>query len=404
MIDLESSHVRLGVMTRSVYLDGHATTPMAPEVQAVMGPLWHSAAANVDSPHAMGMKMSAAVETARAEIATLIGSAPQEVVFTSGATEANNLALIGVAKAALAGCSPRRRIIMSAIEHKSVLAVSSELVRMGFEVLSIPAGPSGMIDLGKASSLITTETLLVSAMLVNNETGLAQPIAELAVIARRVGAIVHSDAAQACGRVSVDVLDLDLDLMSISSHKMYGPVGIGALFISGAAQLRPLPITFGGGQEGGLRSGTLPGPLIVGFGKAATIAHTRITSDAVHVTALADQFLNRLRERQVRFSQIGEPSARIAGSLCLAFENVEADDLIAAVSPDVCISSGSACSSGQIISSHVLRAMNVSSADIESVIRVYCGRYNTSSEINLAAEIIADHARRLATPTGRVRQ
>ena len=369
-----------------------------------MGPLWSAAAANVDSPHAMGIHMAAKVEAARSQVAKLIGCASQEIVFTSGATEANNIALLGIAKSAMSKGESRKRVVVSAMEHKSILAVCEELARMGFEVLTLPAGNDGVIDLSEAGRLVTANTLLVSTMLVNNETGMVQPVKEIAALAREVGAVIHTDAAQAAGRVPVDVFALDVDLASVSGHKMYGPGGVGALFVSATSPLRPMPITFGGGQEGGLRPGTLPGPLICGFGEAAVLASERMASDQSHSQALAKGLLDGLRQCQVRFSEIGDPSARVPGSLCLAFEGVRADDLINAVSPHVCISSGSACSSGQITASHVLAAINIPPSEIDNIIRIYCGRYNSMHEINYAAAAIAEAALRLAGPTGRVRQ
>jgi len=244
----------------------------------------------------------------------------------------------------------------------------------------------------------------VSVMLVNNETGLIQPVAEIAAIARHVGAVMHTDAAQACGRVPVDVLDLEVDLASVSGHKMYGPSGVGALFLSAASPVRPMPITFGGGQERGLRPGTLPGPLVCGFGEAATLASRRLADDGAHCQALADCLLERLRQNQVRFTQVGDPAARVPGSLCLAFDGVDADDLINAISPAVCISSGSACSAGQITASHVLKAMRIPDNEIHRVVRIYCGRYDSISDVDYAGTIIAEAALRLAGATGRVRQ
>ncbi|MDB5432033.1 MAG: Cysteine desulfurase [Caulobacter sp.] len=387
-----------------IYLDGHSTTPLAPEAEAAMAPLWRSAAANVDSPHAMGVRMASVVERARRDVALLTGCDPQEIVFTSGATEANNLALLGVAKAAMAIGSQRKRVVISAIEHKSILAVGDELVRLGFEVVSIPAGSSGVVDLDEAKLAIGPDTLIVSAMLVNNETGIIQPVKEIATIARAAGAVMHTDAAQACGRIPVDLLDLDVDLASISAHKMYGPAGVGALFVSATSPLRPHPLFFGGGQEGGLRPGTLPGPLIGGFGSAAAVSRADMVGSGDHCHILAKRLLEQLNQSQVRFVEVGNHHARVPGSLCLAFEGVDADELIASLSPAVCLSSGSACSSGQITSSHVLKSMKISPSLVDSIVRIYCGRYNTLSEIELAAGMIAEATFRLAVRTGRTRQ
>lgn len=384
-----------------IYLDGHATTPLAPEAEAAMAPLWRSQAANPSSPHAMGMRMAAAVESARRQVAALLGADAQEIVFTSGATEANNIALLGIAAAAAAQGIERRRVLMSAVEHKSVLATAAELSRRGYEVAYLPVDQYGVVDLERARVLITTDTLLVSVMTANNEVGVVQPIKEIARIARSVGAVVHTDAAQAAGKIPLDVFDLDVDLASISSHKMYGPGGVGALFVSATSPLRPLPLVFGGDQEGGLRSGTVPGSLVVGFGTAARLCSGQLAADAAHAKKLSDMLLEELRQRQVPVTIHAQATNRLPGSLCVQFNGVDAEQLIATLSDRVCISSGSACSSGQLETSHVLKEMGINPIERDEIVRIYCGRYNTEAEMTSAGALIAEAVRAARAPTGR---
>ncbi|RWI16689.1 cysteine desulfurase family protein [Mesorhizobium sp.] len=383
---------------RPVYLDGHATTPLAPESHAAMEPWWHAQAGNPNSPHRHGQYADAAVEAARGHVAALIGAMPGEIHFTSGATEANNLAIVGSALAALARGERRRGIVVSQIEHKSVLNAAHALERDGFTVTELPVTNKGVIALERASAAISDDTLLVSVMAANNEIGAVQPVAEIADIARARGALVHVDGAQLAGKLPF--VAGSFDLVSLSSHKMYGPMGIGALYVSGAAPYRPRPILYGGDQEGGLRPGTLPTPLIAGFGAAAKVAAERLDADIRHSAALAGRFEEELRSRQVRFIRHGSNAARLPGSVSMAFEGVDANELIAMVSAEISISEGSACQSGQITHSHVLRAIELSDNLIKSTVRLYFGRYNTTDHAVLAAVSIASAVRRLQGRTG----
>lgn len=381
-----------------VYLDGHATTPLAPEAQEAMEPWWHARAGNPNSPHRHGQYADAAVEAARGSVAALIGALPSEIHFTSGATEANNLAIIGTALAAVARGERRRGIVVSQIEHKSVLNAAQALEREGFAVTELPVATDGVIDVERAFTAISDDTLLVSVMAANNEIGALQPVTDINGIARTHGALMHVDAAQMVGKLPFDAGAFDL--VSLSSHKMYGPMGIGALFVSGAAAYRPLPLFYGGDQEGGLRPGTQPTPLIVGFGAAARIAEARLDGDARHSAALAERFEEDLRRRQARFVRHGTETARLPGSISIAFEGVDANELIAAVSAEVSISEGSACQSGQIMPSHVLRAIGLPDSLLTSTVRLYFGRYNTETDAALAAGAIATAAARLRLRTG----
>ncbi|RUU93095.1 cysteine desulfurase [Mesorhizobium sp. M7A.F.Ca.MR.176.00.0.0] len=371
-----------------IYLDGHSTTPLAPEAMEAMAPWWHAQVGNPHSPHLSGMLASQAVETARSELASLIGSDPQELVFTSGATEANNIAIRGIALAALERGIGRRDIVVSAIEHKSVLSSASSLRSAGFRIIEAPVDVNGIVDISALERLVGTETLLVSVMAVNNEVGSIQPLADVVRIARAAGALVHVDAAQGAGKLPLDFAEFDL--ASLSSHKMYGPMGIGALFISSAAPIRPLPVLFGGGQEAGVRPGTVPTPLVVGFGAAAKVSRTRLAPDAAHSGRLSALFLEELRGRQVQFIENVSALQRVPGSLSLRFPGNEAMSMIAKAGDRISISEGSACTSGQITASHVLLGMGFTHQEASETVRLYFSRYNTETEATDAAVVLSE--------------
>lgn len=373
-------------MKTSIYLDGHATTPLAPEAAAAMAPWWHAQAANAHSPHAAGQKAAVAVELARGQIASLIGADIAEIAFTSGATEANAIALVGTARAAIRAGDTRRRIVVSAIEHKSVLETAARLAEEGLEIVTAPVKPSGVVDLQTLDTLCTADTLLMSIMAANNEVGVIQPIQQIADIARASGALLHIDASQQVGKTAIDLSVADL--ASISSHKMYGPVGVGALFISSAAEYRPEPIFAGGSQERGLRPGTLPVPLIVGFGEAARLAAGQMSADEGHARTLAARFVDGLRDQDIPFKVNGLNEPRLPGSLSLHLPGCDAASLIGRLSLTVSIAEGSACTSGQITPSHVLTAMGQSPEMASQTVRILCGRYNTIDEIDAAIEAI----------------
>jgi cysteine desulfurase len=368
-------------VTRSpIYLDSFSTTALAPEAFAAMSAAW-SEPGNASSPHAAGQRAHAAVERGRLQIATLIGALPSEIVFTSGATEANNLALRGVAEWARRGGSPRRRIIVSSIEHKAVLETAHALSLDGFAVETAPVDNRGLVDLPRLSALMTDETLLVSVMLVNNETGVIQPIEEIGRIARSKGVLLHTDAAQAVGKLLIDVLDLGADYLSISAHKFYGPMGVGALYIAADAP-KPLAQISGGGQERGIRSGTEPVPLIAGFGAAAEVAQKRISGDAAHSKRLVTAFLDGLNSAGVKFRKVTGDAPVVSGGLALSFTGIRADELVSKASKYVEISTGSACTSGQVLPSHVLLSMGMSHDEAETVVRFYFSRFNTLDDVS----------------------
>ncbi|WP_374145806.1 cysteine desulfurase family protein [Sphingomonas sp. 28-63-12] len=388
--------------TQPIYLDGFATMPLAPEAREAMFVAWANPA-NAGSPHILGELAAASVAAARATIAELIGASASEIVFTSGATEANNLALIGIARWALETGNTRQRIVVSAVEHKAILEPAHWLKALGFEVIVAPVDHRGAIDCTVLSTLVDEHTLLVSVMAANNETGVLQPMSDVVAICRRNGALIHCDGAQAIGKIPLEVVELDLDYMSFSSHKMYGPAGVGGLYISAAAPT-PRPIHLGGGQQSSVRPGTEPVPLIIGFGVAAGLARDRLAADGEHGRQLARRLLARLHEHQVGCSQITDDAPVLPGSLSLMAPGIEADDLVAMLRTTVCLSTGSACTAGQVLPSHVLSAMGMSQVDASSVFRIYCGRYNTEADIDLAATLIADACLRVRHRTGRPHQ
>jgi cysteine desulfurase len=376
-----------------VYLDYQATTPADPRVVQAMQPYWSSIFGNPHSAdHAFGWKADEAVEAARAEVAGLFGADPDEIVFTSGATEANNLALLGIARA-----SPptRRRIIVSAIEHKCVLAAAHAAAEYGFEVITAPVDADGIVDLGFIRETLDERVAVVSLMMVNNEIGTIQPTKEVGLMCKSAGAVFHTDAVQAIGFREIDVEDQMIDLMSISAHKIYGPKGIGGLFVSRSSSIRPKPIIHGGGQEQGLRSGTLATPLCVGFGEACRIIREQ---DATNTDQIIENrnYLMRELEKTVPGTIVnGTMSFRHPGNLNIRFNGIEAELLLNGLQPHIGASTGSACSSGQIEPSHVLRAIGLSAADSACSVRFSVGRFTTRSEIDFALSMIRDTVQRL---------
>ncbi len=379
---------------RPIYLDNQATTPCDPRVVTAMLPYFSEAFGNPHSAeHALGREAEAAVERARAEVAALIGASPREIIFTSGATESNNLAIKGAARFAARMGSPKRRVITVATEHKCVLEATRDLAEEGFEPVFLPVAPDGRLDLAAFRAALAAPTLLVSVMAANNETGVLQDIATLATLARDCGALFHTDAAQAAGKIPLDVAAQGIDLLSISGHKLYGPKGIGALYVRHRPRVRLAPLISGGGQERGLRSGTLPAPLIVGFGEACRIARAEMAAETARLAALRDRLLARLRAAIPGIALNGSRDHRLAGNLNLAFPGARAETLLADL-PDLCLSTGSACSSAAIEPSYVLRAMGIAPEIAAASLRIGIGRFTSAAEIDTAAEmLIAAHAR-----------
>nr|WP_314074575.1 aminotransferase class V-fold PLP-dependent enzyme [uncultured Roseococcus sp.] len=382
---------------RLIYLDHHATTPMDPRVLAAMRPWWEENFANPHSvEHALGRAAEEAVEAAREQVAELIGAEPREVIFTSGATEANNIAIKGAARFAgvSAGSEARggqnspRRVITLATEHKCVLESVRDLGAEGFEPVILPVRPDGLLDLEVLRAALQTPTLLVSVMAVNNETGIIQDLAAIGALVKEAGALFHTDAAQASGRIPLDVNEIHADLMSVTAHKIYGPKGVGALYVRRRPRVRLAPLFSGGGQERGLRSGTLPAPLIVGFGEAARIALAEGTLDAGRIAGQRQILLDGLKAAIPGLRVNGSMEARVAGNLNLTFPgSVDAQSLLAAL-PDLCLSTGSACSSAEIAPSYVLGAMGIPEAEARATLRVGLGRFTSPAEAEQAATLI----------------
>lgn len=385
-----------------IYLDGFSTLPLAPEARDAMLAAWEQPG-NAGSANAAGERAAAIVAAGRAAVAMLIGASPGEIIFTSGATEANNLALIGVVKSLRAKGSSRRRVVVSTIEHKAVMEAAASLAASGLEVVLAPVDGAGRLDLPAFAELIDDSVLIASVMMVNNETGVIQPVAEATAIARAHGALFHCDGAQAAGKVRVDVGDLDVDYLSLSAHKLYGPMGIGALYVAAGAPL-PSALLHGGGQQAGVRPGTEPVALISGFGAAANVVAAKIDTDADHGRQLAAELLDGLSRRQVRFRSITGSHAVVPGSAAILMEAVDGDALCSAVAREVSISTGSACTSGQLDTSHVLKAIGLTDTHSRSVVRFFCNRYNSMHEMETAAAHIASAADRSRLATGEVRQ
>jgi cysteine desulfurase len=372
---------------RSIYLDGLSTMPLAPEARDAMLDAWETPG-NPGSPHVAGERAAVMVEDGRAAVAALIGASPAEIIITSGATEADNLAITGTALAALAAGSSRRHIVVSAIEHKAVTGPSLRLREIGFDVDLAPVTRDGTINLTALAMLIRDDTLLVSLMTANNETGVIQPVAAVAAMAHARGALIHSDAAQTVGKVPVDVGELDVDYLSISSHKMRGPGGVGALYLSSAAP-RPAPLMVGGGQEQGLRAGTEPVALVAGFGAAARAAARRMVPRAERGRQLLGLFLDELARRQV-YARVNGGADRLPGAASLTVTGIDAQSLAQRLAKKVFISTGSACSSGAIGTSHVLSAMGFSDTEARATFRLILGDYLSEVDAVAAAGMIAE--------------
>jgi cysteine desulfurase len=338
--------------------------------------------------HAMGVTAEAAVEAARAQVAALLRAEAREIVFTSGATESNNIAIKGATRHARAMGDPRRRVVTVATEHKCVLESVLATAEDGFAPVVLPVRADGLLDPAVLEAALAVPTLLVSVMAVNNEIGVIQDISAIAALAKRAGALMHSDMAQAAGKIPVDVSAWQVDLASLSGHKLYGPKGVGALFVRRRPRVRLSPLFSGGGQERGLRSGTLPAPLIVGLGEACRLAAAEMADEADRLAALRDVLLGRLRDAIPGLAVNGSMAARIAGNLNLTFPDATAQALMAA-SPDLCVSTGSACSSADIEPSYVLRAMGMSDEAAARSLRIGIGRFTSAADIDYAAGALA---------------
>ena len=376
-----------------IYLDNHATTPVDPEVFEVMRPFFTEEFGNAASQqHVFGWRARDAVEAAREQVAALIGATAREIVFTSGATESDNLALKGVARLYR---EKRDHIVTLVTEHKAVLDPCARLEREGIRVTRLPVGSDGLVDPGDVERALTDRTVLLSVLHANNEIGVLQPIVELGALAKRRGVFFHSDAAQSAGKVPLDVAAAGLDLVSLSAHKLYGPKGVGALYVRRRdPRVRLVPEMDGGGHERGLRSGTLNVPAIVGMGAACAKAARVREAEAVRTLALRERLWRGVAEALPEVHRNGHPERRLPGNLNLAFAGVEGESLLMAL-PEIALSSGSACTSASLAPSHVLVALGLPAELAHASIRFGIGRFNTEAEIDAVIDRVNAAVRRL---------
>ena len=381
---------------KPIYLDYQATTPADPWVLAAMESYWSKEFGNPHSEgHEFGWNARRAVERARSQVADLINADDDEVIFVSGATESCNLALRGLAVSEPPG--RRRQIITLATEHPAVLQTARALGDQGRIVDVLPVEPDGLLDLEKLSSALSDQTLLVSCMLANNEIGVIQPLEHTSTLCRSAGAFVHTDATQAAGRIKLDVDQLGVDLLSLSGHKIYGPNGVGILYIRNRPDLTLEPIMTGGSQERSIRPGTVPVPLVVGMGEACAIAKARLEDDAVRIADLAQRLLNELTEEFPQMLTFGTMQARIPGNVSIGVPGIPGELLVEAVSREVAISTGAACSTGSPEPSHVLVALGYEPELAATGVRISLGRFTTDEEIGTASRSIV---RAIKTLTG----
>ena len=370
----------------SIYLDYQATTPVDPRVLNSMLPYFSEQYGNPHSlDHEMGIQAYFAVRQSRLNVARAINTSPASITFTSGATEANNIALLGLAQAE----QRRRRIVTQITEHSSVLEPLKFLRQLGFELKILPVSESGLVDLDLLAKTVDENTLLVSIMHVNNETGVIQRIREISQIAHANGAIFHSDCAQSFGRMKLDVEELDIDLMTISSHKAYGPKGIGALFIRKHPKIFLKPILYGGSQEQGIRPGTVSVPLCVGFGVAAEILQRELKHESVRIKNLERQLIDGLLHTCEKACLNGSQANRAPGTFNIQFPPYSSDELLKAFE-GICVSSGSACTSSELEPSRVLIAYGLSKRQADSSLRFGIGRFTTERDIEQTLRIVSN--------------
>lgn len=374
---------------RPIYLDCQATTPLDPGVLDAMLPYFqeHYGNPHVDA-HAFGREAGAAVEAARADVAKLINADPREIVFTSGATESNNLAIKGAARYRRHRDN-RSHIVTVATEHKCVLGSCARLEQEGFRVTVLRVENSGLLRVEDLEAALDDSTALVSVMAANNEIGTVQPLQEIGELCRARSVPLHTDAAQAAGKIPFDVGKLKVDLASVSAHKLYGPKGVGALYVRRRPRARIEPLFDGGGQERTLRSGTVPVPLVVGFGAAARIALDGLDAESERTRRLRDRMLDRLQSRHPDVVVHGAMDARLPGNLSVGYPGIQADRLVREIG-SVALSTGSACSDTTIETSYVLRALGVDDEMAAGTFRISPGRFTTEDDVDRAAVAIAD--------------
>ena len=371
---------------RSIYLDYNATTPIAPAVQEAMLPFLAEHFGNPSSSHALGRAAHEAVEDARGRVAHWLGAASDEIVFTSGGTESNNLALKGVAFAEQLARDRPGHLVISAFEHPAVAQPAKFLERLGWQLTVVGVNRQGLVDPREIEAALRPETRLASVMHANNEIGVVQPIREIAEICRRRGVLVHTDAAQTAGKLSTRVDDLGVDLLTIAGHKVYAPKGVGALYVRRGTVLEPL--LHGAGHEGGLRAGTENTPYIVGLGRAASLAEQSLVEAADRMTSLRDRLLDKLREAiGPALTVNGEQAPRLPNTLSANFPGVTAADMLRRI-PEVCASTGAACHSGSTHMSATLAAIGLDAETARGTVRLSLGWYADTDQIDRAAQLL----------------
>jgi cysteine desulfurase len=382
---------------RPVYLDCHATTPVDSRVVAAMLPFFDVHFGNAASiNHRYGWEAAEAVESSRRQIAAFLNAPPESIVFTSGGTESNNLAIKGVMRSAPRGS----HLVVSAAEHRAVLDPSRKIARQGCELTIVPVDHTGRVDPPSIAAALRPQTVLVSVMLANNEVGTINPVREIAEICRARGVLVHCDAVQGVGRIPVDIQRLSADLVSVSAHKVYGPKGVGALYVrADGPPIRLEPLFDGGGHERRIRSGTLAVPLIVGFAAACGLASAGLAVEAERLAALRNRLWEGLSQRLDVITVNGHPVERLPGNLNVSFDGVDGEALMTNLT-DIAVSSGSACTSADPEPSHVLRAMGVSERLSKASLRFGLGRFTTAEEIDFAIDYVAATVARLRSAAG----
>ena len=377
---------------KPVYLDNHATTQTDPRVVEAMLPYFNKSFGNPHSgSHYYGWEAADAVELARGQVADSIGASPEEIYFTSGATEANNIALKGATRFYR---EKKNHIITCVTEHPCILDSAHDLASEGTRVTFLEVGSDGLIDLDNLKDAITDDTLLVSVMTVQNEIGTVQPIAEIGELCHQHEVLLHTDAAQALGKMSLDVKAMNVDLMSITGHKVYGPMGCGALYLTKKPRVKIKPLFSGGGQEKSIRPGTLPAPLCVGFGKTCELAAIEVEGEAKRLRQMRDELLTTLNNNLFGVHVNGGMKQRIPGNLNISVEGVDAESLMVSL-PDLAVSSGSACTSALAKASYVLDAIGLTTDLAESSLRIGLGRFTLQEEVNYAANRLIEEIRNI---------
>ena len=386
------ARIDFGMGTKIIYLDNQSTTPVDPLVVEAMRPYFFEEYGNShSSDHVLGWNADAAVNKSRKMVANLIGADAREIIFTSGATESCNLALRGVTAATEEiKDHQRRKIVTSAIEHPCVLETCNDLERRGWDVAVIGVNPDGTLDMNEFYREVDEQTLIVSIMTANNEIGVLQPVHEIGHYCQLKGAYLHTDATQAVGKIPIDVQSMNVDLLSFSGHKLYGPKGIGVLYVNWKSTIHIKPLLTGGGQERGLRPGTIPVALVVGLGEACRIAHTKIDEESFEIKKLTEKLRAQLFEICPDAILFGNWQKRLPGNISIGFPGLSGDEVVSSLGDHIAMSTGSACSSVKVEPSHVLLALGVSPEVAQSGLRMSVGRFNTEVEIDEVIQTLKD--------------